>query len=290
MTTPSITVVIPTLCESVRKTALLNAIESVHASSVSLIRVLLVVNGQRFDSDLLRELQGRTDIEVLQLDEGSLIKAHLEGRRAIGTEFFAYLDDDDVFLPGAMDTRLEVIQSTQCDLVVTSGFFNAQGAVRISLARMDKVNDDPLLELFHLSWLRSCNHLFRTATVPVSYFEDAQAYMEWTWLAFRLVHDGKKVIASPQTTFRINSTEGSLSKTPQFLHSRVVLYRRMLARKPSGEVALVIRDRLSSAWHAVAELELASGHKGSAFAAHLKSLVAHRRGLKYLTYTRHFLR
>lgn len=118
-----ITTIIPTLCEGVRRNALLRAIESVHQASEQATKILIVVNGQRFDQSLLNLLKSRNDIEVLQITEGSLTKAHLIGRKHVSTEYFSFLDDDDEYLVGALDIRLALfLNDCTLDVVVTNGF------------------------------------------------------------------------------------------------------------------------------------------------------------------------
>lgn len=282
-----VTVIIPTLCEGQRRVALLRAIDSIHAASEGPVKILVVVNGQRFDPDLLNLLLSRTDLQVTQIAEGSLTQAHLVGRRQVDTEFFAFLDDDDEYLPGGLDARLERMQADpHADLLVTNGFSNRAGQDRLTYSRMDLVSANPLTELFEENWLHNCNHLFRSSSVVVGYFEDPHPYMEWTWLGFRLAFDQKRVISSTTPTFRYHDTPGSLSKSPRFAESRVALYQRMLLQPLPRPVDQTIRSRLANAWHDISALELQGGRRARAVSAHLRSLLAHRSGLRFLSFTR----
>lgn len=285
-----ITTIIPTLCLAERGGSLARAIESVHRASHGTIKVLVVVNGQRFDQRLLEALQMRKDVEVLQIAEGSLIKAHLVGRRGVRTEYFSFLDDDDEYLAGALDLRLKVLQANPCiDVVISNGYLFAAGKDRIAYSRTPCVESNPLLELFNENWLHNCNHLFRSASVTEEYFENAHAHMEWTWLAFRLALSNKCVAAIDVPTFRYFDTPGSLSKSPDFLRSRIALYQRMLGMNPGKTVENMICRRLSGAWHDVSTFELDNGHRAKAACAHLYSLAAHWSGLRFLSYTRRLL-
>jgi len=285
----NITIIIPTLCENSRKNFILRAIESIKVSEQS-VRILVVVNGQRFDSNLLETLKARSDIDVVQIAEGSLTKAHLIGRQHVSSEYFSFLDDDDEYLPGALDIRLDYLQRNgAADLVVTNGFSSKNGNDQLTYSRMLNVNDHPLYELFQENWLHNCNHLFRSSSVTTKYFEDSHPYMEWTWLAFRLALDGKKIVALDVPTFRYNDTPASLSKSSIYLLSSVSLYGRMLSLKPKSDIKKIIRNRLSNAWHSVTVFELQSGHRIKAISAHFRSLTCHWSGLKFLSYTRYLL-
>ncbi|WP_426173155.1 glycosyltransferase [Massilia sp. TWR1-2-2] len=286
----SITTIVATLCDPFRRDFLLRAIESIHQASERPVRILVVVNGQSFDKDLLALLTEREDIEVVQIAEGSLTKAHIAGRRLVDTEFFSFLDDDDEYLPGALDLRLGLIETRNgADVVVTNGFACRAGEDRLMYTRMAGVDAQPLNELFEENWLNSGNHLFRTASVPSRYFEDPHPYMEWTWLAFRMAFEGKKIVGTDVPTFRINDTPGSLSKSVTFISSNISLYRRMLALKPQRKIVSVIGKRLCNAWHDVSVFELSAGNRAKAVSAHIRSLTSHPSGLRFLSYTRRLL-
>ncbi len=281
-----ITTIIPTLCEAKRKDNLLRAIQSIHHASTEPVRVLIVVNGQRFDAELLENLRTRRDVDILQIVDGSLCKAHLSGRRDVKTEFYSFLDDDDEYLPAALDVRLSIMRKDKTvDLVVTNGYQCGSGADRLLYTRLANVSDNPLKELFQENWLHNCNHLFRSSSVPISYYEDPHPYMEWTWLAFRLAIAKKTIGVTNVPTFRYHDTPGSLSKSPLFCQSGIDLYGRMLSSKPGREIERVILRKLSNGWHEISVLELGRGNRTKALAAHVRSLTCHWSGFKYLPYT-----
>lgn len=289
-TSEFITTIIPTLCEATRQDSLLRAIDSIHSASLRPVRVLVVVNGQRFDRQLLDTLRRRGDIQVLQIPEASLTRAHLVGRRAVATEYFSFLDDDDEYTSCALDIRLDCLKRNRAaDLVVTNGLECGGGSEQLLYSRLEKVQADPLRELFQQNWLHNCNHLFRSSSVTNEYFEDSHAYMEWTWLGFRLAMNGKLILAIDDVTFRYNNTPGSLSKSSSFLLSRIALYRRMLSTNPDKRIARLIGERVSSGWHELSVLELEAGNRVQAFSAHFQSLTCHWSGLRFLAYTRHLL-
>ncbi len=286
-----ITTIIPTLCQTERGDAIVRAIESIHRACDCPIRILIVVNGQRFDKHLLQALLMRKDVEVIQIEEGSLIKAHLIGRRAVTTDYFSFLDDDDEYLAGALDRRLKVLQENpNIDVVVTNGYSSMAGQDHLMYSRLPQVESNPLGELFNENWLHNCNHLFRSASVTETYFENAHAYMEWTWLAFRLALGKMRVAAIDAPTFRYYDTPGSLSKSPKFLKSRIELYGRMLRLDIGDDLVRIIRCRLSNAWHDLSVFELGERNRSKAVAAHMNSLLAHWTGLKFLSYTGRLLR
>ncbi len=235
-------------------------------------------------------LKHRKDVEVIKIDEASLNKAHLAGRQAVATPFFSFLDDDDEYLAGALDTRLKALrEDSEADLTVTNGFSFLSGQDRILYSRMSRVRASPLNALFNENWLHNCNHLFRSASVTEEYFKNSHSYMEWTWLAFRLAMDKMTVAVVDAPTFRYYDTPGSMSKSSTFLMSRTALYYRMLDMNPGKEIVRIIRARLCNAWHDISVHELSAGNRGQAAKHHLKSLSSHWTGLKYLPYTRRLI-
>src|SRR5262245_55327336 len=97
----TITVIIPTTCEKQREAQLLAAIESIKAQSGIAAKILLVVNGSRFDAPLLAQLRERDDVCVEYREVGSLPLALEYGCTRVDTEFFCFLDDDDELLEGS---------------------------------------------------------------------------------------------------------------------------------------------------------------------------------------------
>ena len=200
----------------------------------------VVVNGQRYDPALLAWLEAQP-VTVTRLQQGSAPLAQLEGRRLVETGYFGYLDDDDEYLPGSLDERLSALQSDpDSDLVVCNGWRARDGHDEPAFNYLAESPADPLRALLRENWLASCGVLFRTATVDVSYFEDPMPYLEWTWLAWRLAVDGRRIRVSETPGFRIHDTGGSASKSTEYADAQIELYERMLADAPPSDVARMV--------------------------------------------------
>lgn len=285
-----VTVIIPTLCDAKRRHMLDRAIKSIHGASLRSVKILVVVNGQRFDPDAFEQLRSRGDVEVVQLAEASQTLAQLEGRRRVNTELFGFLDDDDEYLPGGLDVRVEAFERhPSADVVVTNGFRATVLGERPIYSHFSAEGKSPMAHLFQENWLASGNHLFKAATVSSAYFEDSLGFMEWTWLAFKLASDGREVYFLDLPTFLYNDTPESLSKSGGFMRSRCALYERMRSRGVDAATGKVLARKTCDAWHEVSVRELESGNVGKALGAHLRSLVAHWSGLRFLPYTRYLL-
>ena len=147
-----VTVIIPTTAEKLREKGIKRAVNSVRNSSDDPIRIIVVVNGDRFDEGICLWLKSQTDISYEYLSKPSLPDAILHGRSLVETPFFATLDDDDEYLPGAIDMRLSVInESPDIDLVVTNGFIYRNDKEEVFSSCLENAALMPLISIFESS-------------------------------------------------------------------------------------------------------------------------------------------
>ena len=284
-----VTIIIATLGLATRRESLERAIRSLQAGNKALIRILVVVNGNRFDPLLVEELRHRSDIDLVQIETSSLSAAILVGRNQVETPFFGFLDDDDEYLPGGVDIRLDAMRrDPEASIVVTNGFLRRDGEDHIAMNNLADVEEDPLSALFNQNWLASCGGLYRTSHLPSTLFEDIARYLEWTWLAFRITSLNKHVIAVDQPTFRIHDSEVSESKSDEYLFSRFTILERMYSACNNARIRKKILTKMAQTWHEISCVNLQRGKLTDAWTAHLRSL-GYKAGMKYLTYTRHLL-
>ncbi len=287
---PLVSIVIPTLASVGRREQLRSAVQSVLADANGRVKAIVCVNGQRWDASVLAEVEKMGGVCVYKLAEPSLPKAIAYGRSVVKTEFFGFLDDDDELLPGAINERLKILVSKpDCDLVVSNGIRRTALGDQLLLTRLESVPADPLTSLFEENWLPSCGGLFRTATIGQGYFVDYHEYAEWTWLAYRLAIEGKRVAIVNRPTFVVNDTPGSLSKSVAYDNAYIALYRRMLDRNPKASIRKVILRRMASALHDQSSASLKRGETFDAARSHFHSLFLPG-GLRFLSYTRHIAR
>jgi glycosyltransferase involved in cell wall biosynthesis len=246
----SVNAIIPTLAERRRWDALRRAIASLRASTAAVDRVeiIVVVNGARWDPEVVSWLETQP-VRLVRVAEGSAPLAQLVGRQHVTAPCFCFLDDDDEYLPGAIDIRCEVLERDPAvDLVVTNGWRCSGAREAPVFQRLESVERDPLSALFDENWLASCGALFRTDRVGVEFFENYHPYLEWTWLAFRLASAGRRVAAVDVPTFRIHDTPGSASKSSSYAESERALYERMLSLATRDDVCSLLRDRIQNQW------------------------------------------
>lgn len=283
------TIVIPTLCNTARADGLRRAIRSVQRASRAPVCVVLSINGAQVDEDLAASFAQWPEVRCVRNAVGSLPLARATGRRAVTTPYYGFLDDDDELLDGAIDRHLARLTGDgTIDLSVCNGLRQLGDAREPVLESIGGIDADPMGELFRRNWLASCAGLYRAATIGSEYFDDLPVYAEWTWLAFRLLMEGKRVAAIAEPGFVIHDTPVSMSKSAAYKASFVPLYQRMQGLRPPAAIAQVLRRRLCDARHDLAGEMLAEGRLGEAARLHLQSLQPPY-GLRYLSYTRKLL-
>lgn len=285
---PEVSVIIPTTCEAHRAQSLRNAIHSAETQEAVSVRVIVVVNGTRYDRALYDDLRRRRTLTLHYLEAPSLPAARRHGRRAVCTEFFAFIDDDDEFLPGAFHTRaLPLLCDGSLDVVVTNGFDFSGGRDSLWVRRPDAVNRDPVRALLAENWLASAGGFFRTSSISEDFFRDDIRYFEWTVLAFRLAVSAR-ILFLNIPTFRINDTPASLSKTDASRLTEPDFIKYLMSFDVSDDVRRLLRRKLLAASHDLSTFYLRNGDRAQAWRCHLKSLFGPG-GLKYLRYTGKFL-
>ena len=286
MTSIDLSVIIPTTASSERGALLRRAIKSVVDEGALPI---VVVNGSRFDPRLRQDLAATASIKCLYREEGSLPGALLEGRNSVTTEFFAVLDDDDEFMPGAFKARLRPFrQDSNIDVVVTGGYRRRDGQLSLYHDDIEVFQKDPLQGLMDFNWLASAAGTYRTERVQSKFFEHLPRYLEWTCLAVRLALERNIKLIKEPTYICSADSPGSLSKSKEYIVCQPVAVARMLDAPVPPAIRRQLRKKYAAALHVVATLMLRDGNRACAWRYHLKSL-RHGGLLRYALFTRHLL-
>jgi glycosyltransferase involved in cell wall biosynthesis len=286
MIMPEVTVIIPTAAAYCRFASLKNAIDSIFRAASKDVSIIVAVNGNKQSPAVIKMLESFDRVRIEYFDFSSAPLACLEGVRLVSTPYYCFLDDDDEYLPNAIDDRLKKISSNDhIDFVVTNGYRNVAGIDSIYLTEIDSIASDPMKALFHQNWLASCGVLFRTDRIGPEYFENPHPYVEWTWLAFNLIMSGRNIAVINRPTYRINETSASVSKSAEYFVSIYGLYKRMLQCSPHPQTVRLINGRLADWFHSDAEQKWQQGRMLAAWRSHFQSL-KFMGGLRYLTFTR----
>lgn len=289
-TTVRVTVIIVTMAHVDRREKLRRAVWSIRASSVQPLRIVAVVNGEQSDPATCDWLRMQPDIQLDMVPALSLASARKRGRELVGTEFFSTLDDDDEYLPSSTDMKMQgLLNNPDADFIIGNSFENKNGVDLLMYDRLSIVPDNPLKHLMQFAWLHNGNALFRTKAISQAYFDDLPPFAEWTWLAFTLAHDKKKLVVLDVPVFRYNDTPTSLSKTDAYLRCHIPLFKRMLSFSLSPDIIKLIKRKVSANHHESSIMAKDCGHLMEAWRYHLKSLFIGG-GIRYLSHTRHLLK
>jgi hypothetical protein len=285
----SVTVIVPTTCESAREHSLLRAVHSVIPQLTGDGCVLLVVNGSRVDESVLRAVQELPRICVVRLDEGNVAHAQRLGRASVRTPFFCFLDDDDQYLPGALETRTRVLQDdASIDVVATNGYTETPDGEQPLVAHPKEVQADPLRALAEVNWLCSCAGMFRTSRVPETFFDGRTRYLEWTLIAYKIAST-RSVRFLDAFTYRIHSSERSASKSTAYRAAVPLVLDAIASLDLPADVRRMVRAKIGRLEHALSVHCLEQGDRLGALRHHWRSLSAPG-GLRYVWYSRRLLR
>lgn len=285
-----ITVVIPTIADERRGETIWRTIDSAGAASGVATRVLVVVNGKRFSPRLLDELRATPKADCLYVEQGNLPLALKAGREAVTSPYFAFIDDDDEFLPGGLARRLHVLQADPAlHFVVSQGWFHTGGRDEPQTSLdATRIMADPLGCLLQENWVAtSASGLYRSAHVGPEAFAGMPSYLEWTYLGFRLAGSRPfRFIDEP--TYRRYDVPGSVSKSASYRRGMVQALERILSLPLPSAARRGLAAKLSGATHDLSAMALESGDLRDAWRQHLRSLRLPG-GARYWPYTRHLL-
>lgn len=290
MSEPQVTVIIPTVGDEKRADTIWRAIDSAGPRSGVSSRIIVVVNGRRFSEELLGKLRATPRIECVYRSAGSMPLALLAGRELVQSEFFAFLDDDDEFLEDGLGRRLEVLrQDPGCAFVVSAGWLRTQQEdVPQTSLRARQIEADPLGCLIQENWVAtSASGLYRRSQVTEEDFRGMPAYLEWTYVGFRLASRLPfRFLDTP--TYRRFDLPGTVSKSRAYHAGMIPALHTICGLALPAPVRRALRRKLAAAHHHLSVLDLGSGARLAAWRHHLASLRLPG-GLRYLSYTRRLL-
>lgn len=288
MMNTQIEIIIPTTGTTERAKSLLKAIDSVLGQAEVNALPLIILNGTIFDDAIFESLQARKDIRFYYQEKGSLPDAIMMGRNQVESEYYGFLDDDDVLLKGTLALKLnEFKQYADTDVVVGNGYIGRFGPGKLMHDSLSlSCQEKPLLALLDSNWLASPGGLFKTTSVASDFFIDLPKYFEWSWVAFNLALDGKRIRFVDAPTFYVNDSDNSLSKDKENTQAFIDVTIRMLARSKGHSIHKNLKKRLGEAYHSAAHQANQGGALWQAWRFHFRSLNTFS-NLKYLTFTRH---
>lgn len=253
-----VSIIIPTTAEASRKNGLFKAIDCILNQKNVKALPIVVLNGNIYDDEVRKNLENRQDISFIYQIRGSLPAAIVTGRSLVTTQYFGFLDDDDEYTQDALATRLAPFRNdSSLDIVVTNGLRCSKEGDVVAYEKFSEFAADPLSTLLdNGNWLASCGGLFRTDSVSIDFFDSEQKYFEWTFTAFKLALASKKIEFVDKSTFKINSSENSLSKNINCDFEEVLFLKKLQKYKINEKICRRLDVKLADSYHSAARSSL----------------------------------
>jgi glycosyltransferase involved in cell wall biosynthesis len=280
-------VILPTVAVASRAACLDRALESVLTQAGVRVDPIVIANGPDCDRGLIDALLRRRDIRVLWRREAGLGKAIAAGREIVDAPYFAELDDDDLLLPGALAARVARMEADPTiDATVTNGYLRSARGDVLNVPDISRCAQDPLRTIIDRMWLTPGAGLFRSATIPATYFSGMPPHLEWTYLAVRLALERRIAFLDTPTFVYSVDTPDSLSKSREHVLRQPGALQAVLRMALPPDVRRALRRKYVAALHGASVKDLEQGRKAGAWKWHLRTLL-HLYGWRYVTYTRH---
>jgi hypothetical protein len=284
----SVDIVIRTLGARERLGLLARSITSVVEQRGVAARPVVVISGDHPDAaaDLAYRHSATVHVVGHAISPGRAVRL---GRSIVDAPFYAFLDDDDEFLPDAIACRLAPMRSDPAvDVVVTSGYWMSGEQRQIHVTDITRHQDDCLNGIIERCWLASCAALFRASSVPCHYFEDLPDLCEWTCLAFRLAVAAANVRFLDVPTYNCYDMPGSASKGDSFLQCTLRVLESMRVVPLASDQRRRLEHKYRSALHDIADHYRQKNELVPAWRYHLRSMKPPH-ALRYVAYTRKLL-
>lgn len=285
----SVAVIIPTMCTSARANLLERAIDSIFLNKELLIQVIVVVNGDKFDKDLVQRLMNDNRLLILKQVTANVSMARLYGLSNSDSEYFCFLDDDDEFLPNALMLRANYLHGhPEIDVVVTNGVIH-QGDSSVPFINEDEYKDINIeLAISHMNWFASPASMFRAKSVDRELFNFNLRYFEWTYLLLLLVEYKIKIQYVAHKTFiKYENNKDSVSKSIEYAKAWPDFLLSLGGMKLPSKIRKILDKKYIDALHGLSEIYLHEGNVKDAWSTHLKCIK--KGGWSYLSYTRHLI-
>jgi glycosyltransferase involved in cell wall biosynthesis len=271
---PRIDVIMRTLADKARERNITRALDGIQSLSSVDARPVVVVNGDRYHPPLLQALRARSGMIVHYLSEASAVRARTEGRRLVTAPWFMFLDDDDELIASGMAQLAEhIVNHVDWDVLITNGYFSADGERRPMYLDLNIIAAHPLRSLVAEGWLCPGASVFRTASIDVDLLDVQHFHQEWTHIAFRLVMAKKRINFLDVPTGIYYDTEGSASKSHRHQEEAVRLLEEMMADpEVDPETLTVMKRKYRNMLHILAVQHWRRGHLRQAWRYHLRSM------------------
>lgn len=270
----AISVIIPTKANPQRRALLKRAIQSVLAQENVYAVPIVVVNGSDRDPELMSELVTDRRLRVTTMEQADLPTALRVGRESVETDWFAELDDDDVFMPRALFIRKEALEKEpEFDVVVTNGIRRGTNGDKLHFVEdISIMRADPLRAMRRHNWLLPGSWLCRAEEVGPEIFTAIPKFRECTYLGLQFALKHRIKFLDCPTIIYHTDTPQSESKSQQCALGVADATRQMLELDLPLDLRNSLRLALGGACSANANYYLEKKDLCSAWSWYCQSL------------------
>ena len=279
-------VLVVTLCAATRAAEIRRVVATTLSQKGVRPRLIMVVNGRRYDPDLLDWLRHEPGILVVYQETPSIFLARRRAREQVTAPYFGFLDDDDFLLEGALKTRVQVLEADRsADAVVSNGYLRKGSTKKFTHPDIDDIRRDPVQSLLRKNWLATASALFRTAAIPPEYFDVTIRSMDMTYVGFRLALE-KRVSFVAAPTFEKSYSPDSISITDEWALASLETLD-MMSKLPMPPAARCrLRRKCTVTAHELSDIHRRKGELRAAWRLHLRSMAEPWGLWNYALYTR----
>ena len=282
---PEVSVIIPTLALERRVSVIQRALESVLSQQRVRAVPIVVANGEHCDPSLIESLGRDRRVRLIRSEQPGLPEALRAGGAAVDTAWFSALDDDDEYLPCALELRLQALRERpECDTVITRGLIHDGGREWPYPDEMQSIERAPLSALSSGNWLLPGAWLCRTDRVGVGLFEGMPKALECTYLAIQFALNYKPCFVSHPSVIWYRDTPESESKAGAYIHNQLTALDRILELPLPEESQRWFRRVISSTHHSLAERHYRKRELFEAWRWHARSLLG-QDGARYMSFS-----
>jgi glycosyltransferase involved in cell wall biosynthesis len=270
-TTPTVSVIIPAynIAPYIAET-----LDSVFAQTFTDFEVIVVNDGSPDTEDFERALAPYLDrLVYLKQENGGASVARNAGLRAARSEFVAFLDGDDLWLPNYLEEQMKFMQTRGCDLACADAIFfgdESKNGATYMTAWMDdapQAGDFTFLELVDAkrSVITSGVVARRQSIVNVGLFDEELRRAQDFDLWLRLASSGQRLSYQRKALLKYRRREDSLSGGMINSHLRELrIFDKIeqsydLSPEQRTEVAEIIRKRSALLQFELGKLYAAQG-------------------------------
>jgi glycosyltransferase involved in cell wall biosynthesis len=278
-------VVIASLCDDARSELLKRACDSVRAMAGGLdYEIIVVANGSRVSDGVLDWLATRLDVRVIRLRSGSHSLARRVGAEMAGSEFVAFLDDDDELIPDTLAPKLAHFRAhPEDDVLVTDGLrVNGSNVTRI-FPPPEARSADLVETMMRAGWGAGAMTL-RMRNIDLSAFDAEFRHVEWTLTALELASRHRFGYLDAPTYRYYETTPDSLSKRAEHNLAAPEVWRRLSKTYAGTSYETIVRRRYGEVCHSGSWVCARQGKTADAWRLHLESLGAPG-GMAFLPFT-----